>query len=124
VADTDGWGDHTAVQAAQNAVYTEKRAGGNSVKDRLKVKTEESAESEQEALDAVGAGSASLTRRCSRVGPGPELSEMRVMIPVRIMHACMPTLTSRVSCHRTALTQGSHFMPQICPARQVLLRRP
>ena len=52
-------------------MYTEKRVGGVSVKDRLKVKTEESAESEQEALDAVGAGSASLTRRCSHLGPGP-----------------------------------------------------
>ena len=60
----------TAVQAAQNAVYTEKRAAGNGTKDRLKVKTEGSAESEQEALDAVGAGSASLTRRCSHYSPG------------------------------------------------------
>ena len=59
------------MQAAQNAVYKEKRAGGNGVKDRLKVKTEDNAESEQEALDAVGAGSASLTRRCSHLGLGP-----------------------------------------------------
>ena len=52
------------MQAAQNAVYTEKRAAGNGANARLKVKTEETAKTEQEALEAVGAGSASLMRRC------------------------------------------------------------
>jgi hypothetical protein len=52
------------VQAAQNAVYKEPRTNGNGANARLKVKTEETAESEREALDAVDAGSASLLRRC------------------------------------------------------------
>ena len=51
------------VQAAQNAVYKEQRASGDGANARLKVKTEETAESEREALDAVDAGSATLLRR-------------------------------------------------------------
>ena len=56
------------MQAAQNTSYKEKRAAGDGANARLKVKTEETAESEQEALDVVGLGSASLMRRCSRLG--------------------------------------------------------
>ena len=62
---------HRMTQAAQNTSYKEKRAAGDGANARMKVKTEETAESEQEALDAVGVGSASLMRRCSWFGTKP-----------------------------------------------------